>query len=77
MSTKRSMTCWVIPNGKGEPWPIDEDDTKPVYLKDGLPHYADGELFNYHLGDLRNKQKETDDQIEGQMSIFDFLGDVQ
>lgn len=41
--------CWVIPNGKGEPWLIDTDESKPVYLKNGIPTYKDGEMFNYHL----------------------------
>lgn len=41
--------CWVIPNGPGEPWLIDTDESKPVYLKDGIPTYKDGEMFNYHL----------------------------
>ena len=66
--------CIVIHNKTGQWYQIDDDPTKPVYLKDGFPYYQPDELFNYHLGDLRNKQKETDDQIEGQMSIFDFLG---
>lgn len=41
--------CWVIPNGKGEPWLIDTDESKPVYLKNDIPTYRDGEMFNYHL----------------------------
>ena len=41
--------CWVIPNGKGEPWLIDNDESKPVYLKNDIPTYRDGEMFNYHL----------------------------
>ena len=73
MPIKRTMTCWVIPNGKGEPWPIDEDDTKPVYLKDGLPHYADGELFNYHLANKPGEEVElTQDDPDYQFRLEDY-----
>lgn len=64
--------CIVINNKTGQWYKIDDDPTKPVYLKDGFPYYQPDELFNYHLGDLRDKEK-PDDQIEGQYSIFDYL----
>ena len=68
--------CIVIHNKTGQWYKIDSDPNKPVYLKDGYPYYQPDELFNYHLGNLQDKEK-PDDQIEGQMNIFDFLGEEQ
>ena len=56
--------CWVIPNGKGEPWLIDNDESKPVYLKNDIPTYRDGEMFNYHLANEPPGAEERCHEIE-------------
>lgn len=69
--------CWVIPNGRGEPWVIDTDETKPVYLKNGIPTYKDGEMFNYHLAnEPRGEERcqEIEKGCEGyQFTFEDFI----
>ena len=72
------MNCWVIPtNAKGEPWKIDEDETKPVYLKHGMPIYKEGELFNYRLSSYLPGEEECQEIEKGcegyQFSIDDFV----
>lgn len=66
--------CWVINNKTGDCWRIDEDDSKPIYLKNGWPTYdrsrmMDYRLSNYPSEEYREKHKEAD----GQMSIYDFM----
>lgn len=73
--------CWVIPNGRGEPWVIDTDETKPVYLKNGIPTYKVGEMFNYHLANEppgEERCQEIEKGCEGyQFTFEDFAEDEE
>lgn len=77
----RMTDCWVISTKTNKAWLIDTDETKPVYLKDGLPHYQDGELFNYRLSNTppegTAKPGEWQDADPNaplyQTNIFDFM----
>lgn len=72
--------CWVIPNGAGKPWRIDEDETKPVYIKHGMPVYKPGELFNYHLSNTPPEGycEELEKTATGyQFTLEDFIQDAR
>ena len=74
--------AWVINNKTDECWKIDEDSSKPIYLLDGFPKYDPVRMLEYRLSNhpseryqLEHPAADQSDQIEGQMSIFDFLGE--
>lgn len=68
--------AWVINNKTDECWLIDEDETKPIYLKDGWPKYDMSRMTEFRLSNHPSEKyqlEHQDDEIDGQMSIFDYL----
>ena len=81
MAIRGYENCWVINNKTDDCWLIDEDKTKPVYLENGMPKYDRRVMFEYRLSNQPSekyqlehpKEATVDNQIEGQMTIFDFM----
>jgi len=80
--TNSWRNCWVI-NVKNplDCWLIDDDSTKPIYLENNFPKYDRARMMEFRLSNspteeyLENHpQKKEDGQIEGQMTLEDFLG---
>ncbi len=70
--------CWVISTKNPyECWLIDDDERKPIYLKDDYPQYDRQQMFEYRLANqtteeyLEKYPPSTD--WEGQISIEDWL----
>lgn len=72
--------CWVI-NVKNplDCWLIDTDSTKPIYLENDFPKYDRSKMFEYRLANQPTEEylekHPVSHEIDGQMSIFEFLED--
>ena len=63
----------MIENKTDDCWLIDDDNTKPIYLENGFPKYDKARMMDFRLSN-HPSEKYMEKQLDGQMSIFDFIG---